>query len=74
MSELHASGDGGYNSPGAGSLLGRRMTAGDAKCLLGPPKIPNNFTITFFNTVNFLPKDLTFEHGGPNLLFAPSAV
>jgi len=31
MSELQASGDGGYNSPGAGSLWGRRMTAGAAE-------------------------------------------
>ena len=54
---------GGHNSPGAGSLLRRRMTAGDAKCLLGPPKIPN--------TVHFLPKDLTFEHGGAKLAFCP---
>ena len=67
MSELQARADGGHNSPGAGSLWGRRITAGDAKCLLGPPKIPNNFTITFFITVNFLLKDLTFEHGGAKL-------
>jgi len=71
MRELQARGDGENNSPGAGSLWGRRITAWDTKCFLGPPKIPNNFTITFFNTVNFLPKDLTFEHGGAKLASCP---
>jgi len=40
-----------HNSPGAESLWGRRITAGGAKCLLGTPKRPNNFTSTSFNTV-----------------------
>ena len=32
---------------------------------------PNNVTSTFFNAANFLPKDLTFEHGGPKLASSP---
>ena len=47
---------GGNNSPGAGSYVG-------AESLQGTPKSPNNFTSTFFNTVNFLLRDLRFEHG-----------
>jgi len=64
-------GQGGHNSPGAGSIWGRRITAGAAKCLLVAPKSPNNFTSTFFNTVNFLPKGLRFEHEGAKLATCP---
>jgi len=28
------------------------------------PKVPNNVTSTFFNTVHLLLQDLRFEHGG----------
>jgi len=45
---------------------------GGAKCLLGAPKSPNNFTSTFFSTGNFLAKDIRFEHWGAKL--APGAV
>jgi len=41
---------------------------GGAKSLRGAPKCPNNVRSTFFNTVDLLPKDFRFEHGGPNLL------
>jgi len=40
------------------------MSAGDAEN-------PSNFTSTFFNTVNFLPEDLTFEHGGTKRASGP---
>jgi len=40
-------------------------------CLLGAPKSPKNFTSTFFNTGNFLPKDLRFENGGAKLASCP---
>ena len=64
-------GQGGHNSPGAGSLWGRQITAGGGICLLGAPKSANNVTSTFFNTVNFLPKDLRFERGGAKLASWP---
>jgi len=34
---------------------------------MGALKSPNSVTITFFNTVHLLPKDLSFEYGGTNL-------
>jgi len=37
----------------------------------GSPKSPNSFTSTFFNRVNFLPKDLRFEHGGAKFAYCP---
>jgi len=40
---------------------------------MGAPKSLNNLTSTFFNTVNFLPKDLKLECGAPNLLLYPGA-
>jgi len=49
----------GHNSPGAESL---RWTL----------KSLNNVRCAFFNTVNLLPKDLRFEHGGAKL--APGAI
>jgi len=61
---LTTGGQGGHNSPGAGSLWGRQMSAGSPKSL-------NNFTGTFFNTVPFLPKDLRFELGGAKLVSFP---
>jgi len=47
--------------------MGRRITTGDAESLQTAPKIPNNVTATFFNTVYLRPKDLRFEHRGANL-------
>jgi len=41
-----------------------------AEWLRGESKSPDNVTSTFFNTVNLLPKDLRFNHGGGKL--APS--
>ena len=35
------------------------------------PESPNNVASTFFNTVQFLPKDFRFEHGGANLVSWP---
>ena len=35
------------------------------------PKSPNNVRSTFFNTVNLLPKELRFEHGGAKLASCP---
>jgi len=49
---------------GAELLLGRRITA-------GTPKSPNNVTSTFFNTVNFLSKELRFDHEGAKFVFCP---
>ena len=54
----------GPNSPGTESLWGRRISAGGAEN-------PNSTTSTFFNTVNFLPKDLRFEHGGAKVASCP---
>jgi len=48
-------------------LPGRRIT-------VGAPKSPHIITSTFLNTANLLPKDLRFEHGAPNLLFAPNPI
>jgi len=64
---------GGCNSPGVESLWGRQIIAG-AEWLLGAPKSPSSVTSTFFNTAHLLPKDLSFEHGAPNLLLAPGAI
>jgi len=44
---------------------------GRCQILLGVPKILNNFTSTFFNTVYFLLKELSFEHGGAKLASCP---
>jgi len=38
---------------------------------LGALKSPSDITSTFFNTVNLLPKDLRFEHGGAKLAPCP---
>ena len=38
------------------------------------PFNPALVTSTFFNAANFLPKNLRFEHGGPNLSLAPVAI
>ena len=35
------------------------------------PKISNNVTSTFFNTVHLLPKNFMFEHRGAKLAFCP---
>ena len=43
----------------------------DAESLWGAPKIPNNVTSAFFNTVHLLPKDLSFEHGSTKPAFCP---
>jgi len=45
-------------------FLGRRIIMGTPKCL-------NSFISTFFNTVNFLPEDLRFEHGDDKLASCP---
>jgi len=66
--------EGGRNSPGDASLWGRQITAGGVEWLWGTPKSSKNTTSTFFNTVHLLPKDLSFEHGAPNLLLAPGAI
>jgi len=52
-----------HNSPGAESLWGRRMTAGDAE--------KSQHFHKYFNTVQLLPKDLRFEHGGAKLVSCP---
>jgi len=43
---------------------GRQMSPRGAENL-------NNFTSTFFNTINVLPKNLRFEHGGAKLASCP---
>jgi len=48
-----------HNSPGAEPLRG------------GAPKIPNNVAST---SMHLLPKDLSLEHGVPNMLLAPGAI
>jgi len=42
-----------------------------AESLRGAPKSPNNVISTFFNTVNFIPKDLRFKYGGAKLASCP---
>jgi len=37
----------------------------------GTMKNPKNVVSTFFNTVNLLPKDLSFKHGGTKLVSYP---
>jgi len=54
----------GEQFPGRRIIMGAPNHYGGAKYLLGAPNSPNNFTITSFNTVNFLPKDLRFEQWG----------
>ena len=54
-----------------GTILRALNHYGDAKWLRVAQKSPNNVTWTFFNTVNLLPKDLRFEHGGTNLASCP---
>jgi len=55
----------GRNDGGKGAQFpGRRI-------IMGAPKSPNNFTSTFFNTVNFLPKDFRFENGAAKLASCP---
>jgi len=44
----------GAHFPGRQNTMGHRMTVGALKS-------PNNITSIFFNTVNFLPKDLRFN-------------
>jgi len=41
-----------------------------AELLREAPKRPNNIT----STVNVLPNELRFDHGVPDLLFAPGAI
>jgi len=54
-------GGGGHNSL---SLWG-------VESLRGAPKRPDIVASTFFNTVDLLPKDLRFEHGGAKLASCP---
>jgi len=62
----------GRNDGGQGGTIPRAPDHwGGAKCLLVARKSPNNFTGTFFNTVNFLPKGLRFERGGAKLASRP---
>jgi len=44
---------------------------GGAEWLRGTQKIPNHVWRTFFNTVNLLPKDVSFEHGDAKLASFP---
>ena len=71
----------GAQIPGRQFATGALNHCGGAKFLRKPPKSPNNVTSTFFNTANFLSKELRFHHGGagsttgaPNLFFAPGAI
>jgi len=65
----------GITTGGKGGTISQALdNHGGAESLGGAPKSPNNFTSTFFNTVNFFLKDLRFEYGAPNVLFAPGAV
>jgi len=57
-------GQGGRKFPGRRVTMGRRITAGASKS-------SKNVTSTFFNTVNLLPKELRFEHGGVKLASCP---
>jgi len=54
----------GAQFPGRRVTMGRRITAGASKS-------SKNVTSTFFNTVNLLPKELRFEHGGVKLASCP---
>jgi len=48
--------------------------SGSAESLRGTPKFPNNGTSTLFNTVYFLPKDLSFRTWGAKLALCPGAI
>jgi len=54
--------------------MGAPNHCGERRMAVGAPKSPNIVTSTFFNTVHLLPKDLSFEHGTPNVLLAPGAI
>ena len=58
----------------AGTIPLVRITMGAPNHCGGAPKGPKNITGTFFNTVQLLSKYLRFDHGGPNVLFAPGAI
>ena len=57
----------------AKSVQGVPNGCGDAEKSQAPQN-PNNVTSTSFNIEHTLPKDLSFEYGSPNLLFAPGAI
>jgi len=52
-------------------LPGRWITAGAPNDCGGRRKVPTISQAFFFNTVQFLPKDLEFEHGGAKLASCP---
>jgi len=65
----------GRDEGGKGSaILKASSNYGGAKSLWRAQKSTNNVTSTFFHTEHLLPKDLSFEHGGPNLLLALGAI
>jgi len=61
----------GHDSPGAESLWGGAASILGTPKSAGAPKIPNNVTSAFFNTVHLLPNDLKFENGGAELASCP---
>jgi len=63
----------GRKSPGAESLWGRLITAGNVEWLRGTIKSPKNITSTFSNTVHLLPKDLSLWTWGRQACFLPRA-
>jgi len=65
----------GVTRGGKGDTITREPSHyGGAKWLREAPKSSNNVTSTFFNAVNLLAEELSFEHGAPNLLLAPGAI
>jgi len=48
-----------------------RREGGKGGIIPSAPKIPNNAANTFLNTMNLLPKDVRFEHGGAKLASCP---
>jgi len=70
---------------GKGAQFPGRITMGAPNHCGGAPKSPNNVTSgffsvddnvtsTFINPVHLLPKDLSWEHGAPNLFLALGAI
>jgi len=56
---------------GRNDVVARGAQFPGRRIAMGAPKSPNNVTSTLFSTVDLLPNDLTFEHGGAKLASCP---
>jgi len=59
------------NTTVAGGHMQGRNEDGQGGAIPRARKSPNNVTCTFLNTVQLLPKDLRFEHGGARFASCP---